>query len=282
MTYQKYLNIMGKKALKEGLEKEAVKLLVLELSQMDGATFFLNLHNEIPKEQEELFNKAIDKYIVDKIPVQHIIGYSYFYGYKMKVSDKVLIPRPETEELVSYVMQTYDMVFDGQDVDVVDIGTGSGAIAIALAKEESHFTVKASDISFEALEVAKENASLNEANVEFFQGDMLNPFIERGYKFDVLVSNPPYIPDDEYVEDIVKNNEPHVALFGGVDGMLFYDVILSNASKILKEKNIILFEHSHSKKNEMLALANKYFPNGKSEVIKDLNGKDRFTIIINN
>ena len=282
MTYQKYLNIMGKKALKEGLEKEAIKLLVLELSQMDGATFFMNLNNEIPKEQEELFNKAIDKYLIDKIPVQHIIGYSYFYGYKMKVSDKVLIPRPETEELVSYVMQTYDMVFDSQDVDVVDIGTGSGAIAIALAKEEPHFSVKASDISFEALEVAKENASMNEANVEFFQGDMLTPFIEKGYKFDVLVSNPPYIPDDEYVEDIVKNNEPHVALFGGIDGMFFYDVILSNASKILKEKNIILFEHSHSKKNEMLALANKYFPNGKSEVIKDLNGKDRFTVIINN
>ena len=282
MTYQKYLNIMGKKALKEGLEKEAIKLLVLELSQMDGATFFMNLNNDIPKEQEEIFNQAINKYIIDKVPVQHIIGYSYFYGYKMKVSDKVLIPRPETEELVSYVMQTYDMVFDGKNVDVVDIGTGSGAIAIALAKEESHFKVKASDISFEALEVAKENASLNEANVEFFQGDMLNPFIEAGYKFDVLVSNPPYIPDDEYVEDIVKNNEPHVALFGGVDGMYFYDVILSNASKILNEKNIILFEHSHSKKNEMLALANKYFPNGKSEVIKDLNGKDRFTIIINN
>ena len=281
MTYQKYLNIMGKKALNAGLEKEAVKLLVLELSGMNGATFFANLNTDIPKELEEKFNDAINKYINDKIPVQHIIGYSYFYGYKMKVSDKVLIPRPETEELVSYVMQTYDMVFDGLDVDVVDIGTGSGAIAIALAKEEPHFNVKASDISFEALEVAKENASLNEANVEFLQGDMLNPFIERGYKFDVLVSNPPYIPDDEYVEDIVKNNEPHVALFGGVDGMHFYDIILSNAKKILKEKNIILFEHSHSKKQEMLALANKYFPNARSEVIKDLNGKDRFTIIIN-
>ena len=272
---------MGKKALNAGLEKEAVKLLVLELSGMNGATFFANLNTDIPKELEEKFNDAINKYINDKIPVQHIIGYSYFYGYKMKVCDKVLIPRPETEELVSYVMQTYDMVFDGLDVDVVDIGTGSGAIAIALAKEEPHFNVKASDISSEALEVAKENASLNEANVEFLQGDMLNPFIERGYKFDVLVSNPPYIPDDEYVEDIVKNNEPHVALFGGVDGMHFYDIILSNAKKILKEKNIILFEHSHSKKQEMLALANKYFPNAKSEVIKDLNGKDRFTIIIN-
>lgn len=248
---------------------------------MDGATFFANLNEEIPPELKKQFDQAIDLYINKKIPIQHIIGYSYFYGYKMKVSDKVLIPRPETEELVSYVLQTYDEVFAGKEVDVVDIGTGSGAIAITLAKEESKFKVIATDISNEALEVAKENAVNNKADVVFLQGDMLAPLIERKLKFDILVSNPPYIPDDEYVEDIVKNNEPSVALFGGSDGMHFYNIILSNAKKILKEKNIILFEHSYSKGKEMLYLSQKYFPNANIEVIKDLNGKDRFTIIIN-
>ncbi len=272
---------MGKKALNAGLEKEAIKILVLELSGMNGATFFAKLHDDIPNDEIEKYDEAISLYIDKKIPIQHIIGYSYFYGYKMKVSDKVLIPRPETEELVSYVMQMYDTYFEGELVDLVDIGTGSGAIAIALAKEESNLTVKASDISEEALEVAKENALINDAKVEFYQGDMLEPFINRNMKFDILVSNPPYIPDEEYVEDIVKNNEPHVALFGGSDGMFFYDVILKNASKILNKKNLIMFEHSHSKKNEMLTLAYKYFPNCKAEVIKDLNGKDRFTIIVN-
>ena len=248
---------------------------------MDGATFFANLNQEIDEDLKKEFDQAVDLYINKKIPIQHIIGYSYFYGYKMKVSDKVLIPRPETEELVSYVLQTYDEVFDGKEVDVVDVGTGSGAIAIALAKEEPNLKVIATDISEEALVVARENAKNNEANIEFYQGDMLIPLIERNLKFDVLVSNPPYIPNDEFVEDIVKKNEPNVALFGGSDGMFFYNIILSNASKILKEKNIILFEHSHSKKKEMLELANKYFPKGHAEVIKDLNGKDRFTIIIN-
>lgn len=281
MTYHQYLNIMGKKALEQNLEKEAIKLLVLELSQMDGATFFSKLNDQIPEEQKAVFDKAINLYLNEHLPVQHIIGYTYFYGYKMKVSDKVLIPRPETEELVSYVMQTYDDVFGSQVVKVVDVGTGSGAIAIALAKEEPKFEVVATDISSEALYVAKENAALNGVHIEFLEGNMLDPLIERGLKFDILVSNPPYIPDNEYVEDIVKNNEPNIALFGGLDGMHFYDVILSNASKVLKSKNIILFEHSYSKKKEMEHLARKYFPKANVEVIKDLNRKDRFTIIIN-
>lgn len=110
----KYLNIQKKRAQEYSLESEAIKLLVLELSNMDGATFFANLNQEIPDDLKETLDKAIDKYLIEKIPVQHIIGYSYFYGYKMKVSDQVLIPRPETEELVGYVLQTYDEVFDGK------------------------------------------------------------------------------------------------------------------------------------------------------------------------
>lgn len=281
MSFQKYLNIQKKRAQEYSLESEAIKLLVLELSNMDGATFFANLNKEIPDDLKETLDKAIDKYLIEKIPVQHIIGYSYFYGYKMKVSDQVLIPRPETEELVGYVLQSYDEVFDGKKVDVVDVGTGSGAIAIALCKEEPAFRVKATDISETALEVAKENAKQNDAQIEFLVGDMLEPLIANKYRFDILVSNPPYIPDDEYVEDIVKNNEPSVALFGGKDGMHFYEIILSDASKVLNPTNVIAFEHSYSKKNEMVELAKKYFPKSEITSIKDLNGKDRFTIIVN-
>lgn len=280
MTFQKFVKYYGKIAIQKQLEEEAIKILVLELSEMDGATFFANLNNEIPKELEEKLIEAVNKYLIDKIPVQHIIGYTYFYGYKMIVNNQVLIPRPETEELVSYVLQAYDEVFVGQKVDVVDIGTGSGAIAIALSKEEPNFSVIATDISKEALKVAELNALENKADVKFLNGDMIEPLLEKKMKFDILVSNPPYIPDNEYVEEIVKNNEPSLALFGGNDGMHFYDVILKNAHKILKDKFIIAFEHSYSKKKEMIELANKYFSNASIEVIKDLNGKDRFTIII--
>ena len=280
MTYQKLIKTGKKLAKKAGLEEEAIKLLVLELSGLDGAEFFMNLNSEVNSELEAKINQAIEQYL-SGIPAQHIIGYSFFYGYKMIVNSSVLIPRPETEELVGLVLSYYDDLFDGKKVDVVDVGTGSGNIAIALCKEEANMTLTATDISEEALLTAKQNAINNEANVNFLQGNMLDPLIEKGMMFDILVSNPPYIPDDEYVEPLVKDNEPNIALFGGDKGMKFYKEILENASKILKPNCLLCFEHSHKTKEEMLELANRTFPNAKAEVLKDLQGKDRFLVIIN-
>ncbi len=197
----------------------------------------------------------------------------------MKVNKDVLIPRFETEELVGYILSYYDEIFKTKKIKVVDIGTGSGNIAIALAKEEPNMEVSASDISPEAIEVAKENAKNNDAKVNFVVGDMLEPFIKSGEKFDILVSNPPYIPDTEFVEDIVKDNEPHLALFGGSDGMKFYDMILKDADKILNYPALIAFEHSYNKKEQMINLAKKYFSDSQVEVIKDMQGKDRMTFI---
>ncbi len=197
----------------------------------------------------------------------------------MKVNKDVLIPRFETEELVGYILSYYDEMFETKKIKVVDIGTGSGNIAIALAKEEPNMEVSASDISPEAIEIAKENAKNNDAKVNFVVGDMLEPFIKSGEKFDILVSNPPYIPDTEFVEDIVKDNEPHLALFGGSDGMKFYDMILKDADKILNYPALIAFEHSYNKKEQMINLAKKYFSDSQVEVIKDMQGKDRMTFI---
>lgn len=279
MTYQQLINYGKKLAKSHNVEVEGIKILVLEMSGLNGAEFLLNIHSEVNRELEEKIKKGIEEYINGK-PVQHIVGYTYFYGYKMIVNGDVLIPRPETEELIGYVLAYYDEIFDGKKVDVVDVGTGSGNIAVALAKEESNMKVSASDISFEALETAKVNAENNQANVTFYQGNMLDPFIEKGLKFDILVSNPPYIPDDEYVEPLVLDNEPNIALFGGNKGMKFYQEIFENAKKVLKDKAIMAFEHSHKTRLEMLELANTYFPKANSFVIKDLNGKDRFLIVL--
>ena len=279
MTYQKLINKGKKLAREKGLEEEAIKLIVLELSGLDGAAFFMNLNSEVEKELEDKINAAIDKYL-SGLPAQHIIGYSYFYGYKMIVNSSVLIPRPETEELVGLVLSYYDDYFDGKKVEVVDVGTGSGNIAIALAKEEDNMHLTATDISSDALLTAKQNAINNDADVTFLQGNMLDPLIDKGLKFDILVSNPPYIPDDEYVEPLVKDNEPNIALFGGDKGMKFYKEILENAKNVLKPNALLLFEHSHKTKVEMLHLANQCFPNCQAEVLKDLNGKDRFLVII--
>lgn len=279
MTYQQLINYGKKLAKSHNVEVEGIKILVLEMSGLNGAEFLLNIHSEVDRELEEIIKKGIEEYINGK-PVQHIVGYTYFYGYKMIVNGDVLIPRPETEELIGYVLAYYDEMFDGKKVDLVDVGTGSGNIAVALACEESNMKVCASDISFEALETAKVNAENNHANVTFYQGNMLDPFIEKGLKFDILVSNPPYIPDDEYVEPLVLDNEPNIALFGGNKGMKFYQEIFENAKKVLKEKAIMAFEHSHKTRLEMLELANTYFPKANSFVIKDLNGKDRFLIVL--
>ncbi|MBR2892080.1 MAG: peptide chain release factor N(5)-glutamine methyltransferase [Bacilli bacterium] len=279
MTYNQLLNYGKKLAKKHKVEIEGIRLLVLELSNLNGALFLASIDEECPKDIEEKILDAFDKYF-SGLPVQHIIGYSYFYGYKMIVNKDVLIPRPETEELIGYVLAYYDEMFENQVVDLVDVGTGSGNIAIALAKEEANMKVVATDISNEALNTAKQNAINNEANVSFYQGNMLDPLIEKNMKFDILVSNPPYIPDDEYVEPLVLDNEPNIALFGGDKGMKFYNEIFEKAHLVLKEKAIMAFEHSHKTKQEMLALASKYFPDAKSFVIQDLNGKDRFLIVL--
>lgn len=252
---------------------------MLELSGMNGANFLASYKDEIPEETIEKYSQAIDKYLIDNYPVQYILGYSYFYGYKMIVDERVLIPRRETEELVAYVLSKYDELFDGEKVNLCDIGTGSGNIAIALKAEEANFNVYASDISEEAIMVAKENARRNEVDVKFLVGNMVDPLKELGIKFDIVVSNPPYIPSDEFVEDIVKDNEPNIALFGGEDGMKFYEEIFKNAKDIIKDKAFFAFEHSFSKKQAMIDLAKKYYPEATITSIKDMQDKDRFTIV---
>lgn len=210
-------------------------------------------------------------------PVQYIVGDVDFYGNIIKVNKNVLIPRRETEELVEKVLKRIQ-VFDSPVI--ADIGTGSGAIAITLAKKLNTL-VYASDISLKALDVAKENVAINKANVTFFEGDMLKPYIENNIKLDVIVSNPPYIKEDEKIEDIVKNNEPHLALYAKNNGLEFYDSILKNASYVLKDKYLIAFEIGLDQGKNIEALAKKYLSNSIVEIEKDLSGKDRFIFVYN-
>ena len=277
-TYREVLNINEKYALDNNKEDSAVKLLLLHFSNMDAGEFFLHLEEEMPKELYTEFLYGVDRYITQNIPVQHIIGHEYFFGHKFKVNSDVLIPRFETEELVANVLLMYDEVFDGQEVKVVDVGTGSGCLAVTLDVEEANMNVMATDISLGALKVAKENNDSLSGNVTFVQGDMLKPLV--GLKFDILVSNPPYIPNDEYVEDLVKVNEPHIALFGGVDGLDFYRQIIEGAEDILNDRFIIAFEHAYDKSKELKKVIKKHFDDVEIIQKKDMQGKDRMTFIV--
>jgi len=277
MTYQKFIKQMEDKAIDNDKEASAVILLLEHVTNLETNFLYMKMSEEIEEDIINKFNKIFDVYLYDNKPIQYLIGYSTFYGYDFIVNSSVLIPRFETEELVENVLYRYDRHFKGKKVSVCDLACGSGCIGITLDLEEKNMEVIATDISKEALDVAKENNKKLGANVKFLEGDMLEPV--KNYKFDIFVSNPPYIPNDELVDPLVKDNEPNIALFGGSDGMKFYDIILKGLKPLLNEKALIAFEHGYDKKQEMINLANKYFPNAKVEVLKDLEGKDRMTFI---
>ena len=252
---------------------------MLELTNKEAHNLYMEFEEEMPLDIQNAYEAGIKRLVAGE-PLGHVLGFEWFYGYRFKVNEDVLIPRPETEELVANVLAAYDEYFsDVENVMAVDIGTGSGAIAISLKKEEPNLHMMATDISEKAVLVAKENAQENEAVVSFLVGDMLQPLIERDVKVDILISNPPYIPKEEVMEESVVNYEPHVALFGGEDGLKFYRVIFENAPQILKEKAMMAFEMGYNQGEILSDLARSYFPEAKIEVIKDMNGKNRMLFV---
>ncbi len=279
MKYIELLNYGSEIALKNSREDSAIKILMLYVTKVESHILLNKMNEEVSIEEEKLFKKLLNMYVVENIPIQYLTNEEYFYGYNFYVNEDVLIPRFETEELVSNVLLTYDEVFKGKEVKVVDVGTGSGAIAISLSLEEKKMKVYASEISENALKVAQKNNQKLEADVEFFLGDMLEPL--KGKKFDILVSNPPYIPLSEKVDSLVIDNEPNLALFGGEDGLKFYQLILRGAKEVLNIPNFIAFEHAFNTASQIKQLALQYFEDAEIRTLKDLQGKDRMTIIIN-
>ncbi len=279
-SYKQALEKANKLTRKKAKETSATRMLMLHFSELNPSDLYLKYEEEMPEEIYTNYFDGLNKYLEENIPVQQIMGYVYFYGHKFIVNDQVLIPRFETEELVVNVLMLYDEYFADKKVDLVDIGTGSGCLAVTLKKEEqSNLNVTATDISVEALEVAKANANNLGVKVDFIAGNMLDPVMNK--KFDILVSNPPYIPSTEKVDDIIYDNEPHVALFGGDDGLRFYREILSGAGKILKPRSVIAFEHGFDKGPELRNIAKKYFPQAKIYTLKDMQKLDRMTFVIN-
>lgn len=209
-------------------------------------------------------------------PVQYIVGNIDFYGYNFDINKNVLIPRFETEQLIEKTINYINKMFN-KKVDIADIGTGSGCIAITL-KKELECSVTATDISSKALSVARSNANKNDCLIEFLEGDMLKPLHK---KYDCLISNPPYIRYDEEIMDIVKNNEPHIALYADNDGLYYYEEILKNANKYLNNKYLIAFEIGQEQAEEIKKLANLYLYHPIIKIEKDLQGLDRFIFITN-
>ncbi len=230
------------------------------------------LKKYLPKDKLEEGLRKLEK----GLPVQYIVGEVDFFDNIIKVNKDVLIPRFETELLVEKTINYINKYFN-KETSILDIGTGSGCIAITLSKK-TNSKVTAIDISDKALEVAKTNSKLNNTNINFIKSDIFSNIKD---KYDIIISNPPYIRYDEEIMDIVKNNEPHLALYADNNGLYYYEKILKECSKYLNKNYLIAFEIGKDQANDIKKIANTHLKDINISVEKDYSNLDRFIFITN-
>ncbi|WP_088070261.1 peptide chain release factor N(5)-glutamine methyltransferase [Gottfriedia luciferensis] len=265
-----------------GRDENVGEIALKHILNCNRTELLLNMREDLEEQHWNQFQDMLKKHI-DGQPIQYLIGYEYFYGRKFFVNEEVLIPRPETEELVEGVLNRIHKHWKNTDqLELVDVGTGSGAIAISLALESSQLTVHTIDIAEESIQVAKQNAQELNANVHFIHNDLLNYFIEENKKVDIVVSNPPYIPHEDWLnlDEVVKNHEPYRALVGGEDGLDFYRRFANDLPKVLNEKSLVAFEVGVNQGEPVADILRKAFPSSTVEVVFDINGKDRMVYMM--
>lgn len=253
------------------------KMLLSSYFDVNPLELLTILDKEVDSDIEKLYRSSLEALKENK-PIQYVIGNVNFYGLKFIVNKNVLIPRFETEELVEQVVE-YTKDLNKDKIKILDLGCGSGAIGLTLKSILKDSEVTLVDISKEALEVAKLNANNLNLDVTFIESDWFsNVKLEQ---YDIIVSNPPYIRTDEEIEEIVKNNEPSLALYGGVDGLDCYRKILANIKPYLNDKFLIAFEIGESQKEEIYDIVNKYLKDIEITCKKDLYGRNRMIFVRN-
>lgn len=253
------------------------KMLLSSYLDVNPLELLTILDKEVDSNIEKLYKSSLEALKENK-PIQYVIGNVNFYGLKFIVNKNVLIPRFETEELVEQVVE-YTKDLNKDKIKILDLGCGSGAIGLTLKSILKDSEVTLTDISKEALEVAKLNANNLNLDVTFIESDWFsNVKLE---KYDIIVSNPPYIRTDEEIEEIVKNNEPSLALYGGVDGLDCYRKILANIKPYLNNKFLMAFEIGESQKEEIYDIVNKYLKDIEITCKKDLYGRNRMIFVRN-
>ena len=263
--YEKQLEAVGE-------EPEALSFVYRDLKQWDLTQFVLNLRQEVSEEDDRLLAAIFTQLQAHK-PAQYILGYEDFHGLRFQVDERVLIPRPETEELVDLILEENP----SKELKVLDIGTGSGAISVSLKKSRPLWQVTASDLSADALVLAKENAKLNQADISFVQSDV---FEDISGNFDIIVSNPPYISenDKDEVGVNVLTSEPNMALFADEDGLAIYRRIVEGAAEHLIPQGKIYFEIGYKQGQDLKQLLYLHFPDKRVRILKDQFGQDRMLV----
>lgn len=259
---------------KQHIHSSHAKILIAEALGCNPLELLNYLDRIIPEEKVKLIKEEISALENNK-PIQYVLGNVNFYGNNFCVDERVLIPRFETEELVENTI-SYIKQFFTNPVDIIDLGCGSGVIGLTLEKKVSTKSVDLIDISKQALEVTNKNCEKLQSKANIIQSDM---FESVNKKYDVIISNPPYIKTKEEIESIVKENEPHIALYAGEDGLDCYKKILENIKPHMKERCLVAFEIGMTQANDIQKLVQDYLPNTKTEVKQDLSGKDRMFFI---
>ncbi|MGM9925876.1 MAG: peptide chain release factor N(5)-glutamine methyltransferase [Bacillus sp. (in: firmicutes)] len=258
-------------------DENAGELLMRHYMNCSRSHLLASLHDEVEPSIWQQFEEAVHKH-AEGVPVQHMMGYEEFYGREFIVNKDVLIPRPETEELVYHALRKAPPLFGGRmDLRLADIGTGSGIIGITMKLEQPALRVTATDMSSAALMTAKRNADKLQADVVFIQGDLLQPFIQSGLKLDIVLSNPPYIPNSDAasMSTVVTDHEPHTALFAGEDGLDLYRRFAKELPLVLNRPALVGFEVGAGQGASVVELIKEGIPEARVTVEYDINGKDR-------
>lgn len=275
MNYAETISQLEKQLQEIGEDPENLAYVFRELKGWSLLDFILHQNKDVSAQDQALIEDIMSQLKEHRSP-QYITGKAYFRDLELAVDERVLIPRPETEELVDLVLKENSKA----DLQILDIGTGSGAIAISLKSARPDWHVTASDILSEALQLAKENSEKNQASVDFIESDVFN---QISGKFDVIISNPPYIAydDEDEVGVNVLASEPHLALFADEDGFAIYRRIIEGASSHLTENGKLYFEIGYKQGDGMRRLLAQHFPEKRVRVLQDIFGKDRMVVMDN-
>ena len=259
--------------IRQGEEAESLSFVYRSLKNLTFTDFVFALQQEVTEEEKQFVGEIYQQLVAHK-PAQYIIGHADFFGMQLTVDERVLIPRPETEELVELILAENHE----ENLSVLDIGTGSGAIALALSKNRPDWSVTAADISQEALELASENAKNQNLQIFFKKSDC---FTEISEKYDIIVSNPPYISreDESEVGLNVLYSEPHLALFADEDGLAIYRRIAEDAKDYLTDGGKIYLEIGYKQGQSVPELFRKHLPEKRVRTLKDQFGQDRMVVV---
>lgn len=275
MNYVETISQLEKNLQEIGEDPENLTYVFRELKSWSLLDFILHQNKEVTESDQKIL-ESIMAQLEDHRSPQYITGKAYFRDLELAVDERVLIPRPETEELVDLVLKENSKA----DLRVLDIGTGSGAIAISLKSARPDWQVTASDISQGALQLAEENSKLNQVSLNFVESDVFGQITGT---FDVIISNPPYIAygDKDEVGMNVLASEPHLALFADEDGFAIYRQIIEGAGEHLSENGKLYFEIGYKQGDGLRALLSKHFPQKRVRVLEDIFGKDRKVVMDN-